>query len=332
MENLEKKTFKTSRGLNYTYYITPNADSSKPTVLLQHGWPDDAHLWAKVIPYLQKTGYPLLIPDLLGYAGTDKPSDAALYNSRDISKDLIEIADHEGIRSIVSAGHDWGSYLASRVPLYFPDRVVGVILLNVAYIPPTDQPFDLDQMNATMQEMFHHPIYAYWELFAAPDGPKVLGEHTESLYTVLHGDEEDWMIKMFSTRGAMREYLLQDKTVPLKKYAQDPGLRETWLKRMQRDGFEGPQNWYCCMVQGYQFNVEKEIPKENYVIKVPLLYLACTKDTVCRPEVMEIAKQYGLVPTLETKVIECAHWCTFEAPEQVGPAMAEWLERQNLRA
>lgn len=330
MDKLEKNSFKTSRGLNYTYYKTPNADNSKPSIALFHGWPDDAHLWQKIVPYLEKLGYPLFVPDLLGYAGTDKPSDPALYNSRDMTKDIVDILDHEGIRSIISTGHDWGSFVASRIALWHPDRVVGLILLNVAYNPPGQEPFDLDKMNAMMEQLFSYPRFAYWELFTAPDGPKILHEHLESLWTALHGDQENWMDTIFCTRGAMREYLLQDKTVPVKKYAQDPELKRTWIERMRRDGFETPSNWYHAMRFNHHFNAERDIPPQNYLIKVPILFIGCTKDTVCRIELMDIPKQHGLVPNLETKIFDSAHWCTLEIPDQVGPAIAEWIQAQKF--
>lgn len=42
MEQLEQKKFTTSRGLEYTYYHKPTTSSvSRPTLLLQHGFPDD---------------------------------------------------------------------------------------------------------------------------------------------------------------------------------------------------------------------------------------------------------------------------------------------------
>lgn len=333
MDKLEKKSYKTSRNLTYTYYVTPEStrgSGSKPAIALFHGWPDDAYLWQAVVPYLQKLDYPLFIPDLLGYAGTDKPSDPSLYNSRDMTKDIIEILDHEGIRSIISTGHDWGSFLAARMYLWHPNRVVGVILLNVAYSPPGPEPFDLDKTNAMMEKMFNYPRFAYWELFTAPDGPKILVEHVESLYTAIHGDEKDWMLKMFCTRGAMREFLLQDKKVPVKKYAQDPELERTWIARMKRDTFVGPQNWYHATRYNHHYNAERAIPPENFVIKVPVLYLGCTGDTVCLIELMEPPKQAGLLPNLETKIFDSAHWCTMEIPDQIGPAIVEWLESQKI--
>src|SRR6266536_104479 len=152
MDQLEQKTFTTSRSITYTYYRSPSDSSinpKTPTLLLHHGFPDDAHLWAEIVPELLKLSYPLLIPVLLGYAGTSKPTDSSLYNYRDQSKDVSEILDAENISSVIVIGHDWGSIFTQRFYLFYPERVVGLILVNLAYIPPNhDTPFDLNGVNA----------------------------------------------------------------------------------------------------------------------------------------------------------------------------------------
>src|SRR4051812_49284682 len=132
MDRLEKKTFTTSRKLTYTYYNTPNPSTSQnPTILLLHGWPDDAHLFEKIVPVLLQTDYPLLIPDLLGYGETSKPTDMSLYNYRDMSADLVEILKSEKITQVICAGHDWGAGVASYFFLFYPHLVAGLILLSV---------------------------------------------------------------------------------------------------------------------------------------------------------------------------------------------------------
>ena len=76
MDAFEKKTLKTSRGYTYTYY-TSEGDRSLPTLFFQHGWPDHAEMWKGIAERLIDTKFPIIIPDLLGYDGTDKPTDPA---------------------------------------------------------------------------------------------------------------------------------------------------------------------------------------------------------------------------------------------------------------
>jgi soluble epoxide hydrolase / lipid-phosphate phosphatase len=91
MDALEKKTFKVSRGFTYAYYTSPARDGL-PTIILFHGWPDCADMWEGVITnYLKPAGYGVIAPDLLGWRGTDKPTDYQSYNLQHMSKDAIDI-------------------------------------------------------------------------------------------------------------------------------------------------------------------------------------------------------------------------------------------------
>jgi len=108
MEKLEKKTLTTTRSLQYTYYVSPPSNPNLPTVLLLHGWPDDAHMWSDLINnHLLPAGYGVLAPDCLGYSGTSKPTTTSSYNSEGMSADLCEILDAEHLPKVISLGHDW---------------------------------------------------------------------------------------------------------------------------------------------------------------------------------------------------------------------------------
>lgn len=48
----------------------------------------------------------MLAPDMLGYGGTDKPTDPAAYVPSLLTKDVIDILDAEKLDKVVSIGHD----------------------------------------------------------------------------------------------------------------------------------------------------------------------------------------------------------------------------------
>lgn len=111
MDQLEQKHFDTSRGYRYRYYISPAslADSSKPALLVCHGWPDSAHLWRDVVPYLLQSKNRLILPDLLGYGGSSKPTDPKEFEISAMVSDVMEIVKAEGVdqQGIIPMGHDW---------------------------------------------------------------------------------------------------------------------------------------------------------------------------------------------------------------------------------
>lgn len=185
MDQLTKKTFKTSRDLTYTYYIKRTVDTA---LLLQHGFPDQHTLWTKIIPYLQYLSYSIVVPDLLGYGETSQPADVQLYNSKGLADDLVEILDFENIKQVISIGHDWGAFLAARIPWFHPERVIGLILLNVAYRPPSE--VDIAKLNEFFEKTTGLPRFTYQEFFTSPPAKEVIENHLDSFFDTLFGNDE----------------------------------------------------------------------------------------------------------------------------------------------
>lgn len=326
MDAFEKKTLKTSRGYTYTYYVA-DGDKSLPTLVFHHGYPDHAAMWKDVVTGLRSTKHPMIIPDMLGYDGTDKPTDPAEYRFDKMTKDITEIIDAEGSPKVVSVGHDWGSSAASRLYNYHPERVVGLINLNVPYMPPTGDEFDLDKFNATMKEKLGVSVFAYWGVFAAPDGPKLLYDNLERFFVAQHC-ESKMMAELFTIPNAMRDYLTNGgKEVKLRKYAQDPAFKKRFIDRMTRDGFEGPQCWYVATTENHQSASDKTLPKERMVVNVPTLYLGATDDCVCRPEIMASYKVKLLPKLEEAEMMHAGHFIPYEAPEEVVKRIEPWLKK-----
>lgn len=160
MESLTKKTLKNSRSLTYTYYVS-YARSPLPTVLLIHGCPDSANLWSDLVrTYLQPGGYGVVAIDDLGYAESSKPTESASYALNLMAKDLCEILDVESLGRVIALGHDWGSILAQRLYNFYPERIQGLVMLNVAYVPPSGRPLDLDRMLEMMTKVIGYgPVW-----------------------------------------------------------------------------------------------------------------------------------------------------------------------------
>jgi len=110
---LTKKTLIVTRGHTYTYYThapDPSSPQPKPTILMVHGWPDDASYWSQVIrESILPEGYGVVAPDLLGSGESSKPLDESEYDFRRIAGDILEILEKEGVAKVVLWAHDWVS-------------------------------------------------------------------------------------------------------------------------------------------------------------------------------------------------------------------------------
>ena len=96
----------TTRGFTYNYLcVKPRHD--KPTLLFMHGFPDTSHGWYHQIDHFRSKGYGLIVPDMLGYGGTEKPADPAAFLHTAIAQDIIDILDEEGVSKAYAIAHDW---------------------------------------------------------------------------------------------------------------------------------------------------------------------------------------------------------------------------------
>ena len=358
MDNFKHKSLITSPySLTYSYYLSPdftshaNSSSTLPILLLLHGFPDDAHMWEGAIPHLSSLGYPMVLPDLLGFSGSSKPTDPSRYNYRQQANSLAQILDHEGIteKRIIPIGHDWGSATAQRFYLYHRDRCVGLCLLSLAYQIPSPEPFDLAAANEQTAKRFGYPQWSYWEFFTAPDGPELMRQNLERFWEVNNGNypsplpEESgrdiWMREMFCTKNAMRQYVTgtgkyKDWTVKRKDYPDGEKLKQKFIERMSRDGFEGPVCYYHSLANNTMLEDEKQLcekdenGKDKRVVDVPLLYIGQTGDWVCRTDLMADAKEQGLVSDLEEKVVQAGHWCLYEKPQEIAEVIGDWLRKR----
>ena len=102
------------------------------TVVLLHGWPDDASTWSGVAPSLNRAGLRTIAPTLRGFGDTRfLTADATRTgNSGILAMDVIALLDKLGIEHFAVAGHDWGSNIAEALAVGWPDRVRRIAMLS----------------------------------------------------------------------------------------------------------------------------------------------------------------------------------------------------------
>lgn len=327
LSKLTNKTLNVSRGLKYTYYTHPSRHG-KPTAVLFHGWPDTAHLWAGFInDYLIPNGYGIMAFDCLGYGGSSKETNPAAYAWHLLTRDIIEILDVENIEDrVISIGHDWGSFLAQRLCNYHPDRVCGLILINLAYGPPTGD-FDLEKTNKRTADTIGYPIYAYWHFFMADDGPDLMAANLESVYAVAFGDPETWK-QNWTTEGGMRQFITEGRTQPTLGFATAEHKKDFMERLGQGVGFHAPSCWYRAFAQGTQNLADALVAEEAKTIRVPLLYWGGEQDYVCRPDIMRNVLTTGLVPDCKIITRDGGHWALLEKPDVMGQDVLGWLQER----
>ena len=102
-------------------------------VVLLHGFPDSGRLWRDQTAALATAGFRVVVTDLRGYGGSDKPDDVAAYALPELVGDVLGVLDHLGIARAHVVGHDWGAALAWVVACLAPDRVDHLVALSVGH-------------------------------------------------------------------------------------------------------------------------------------------------------------------------------------------------------
>ncbi|NDU74276.1 alpha/beta fold hydrolase [Actinomadura sp. DSM 109109] len=101
--------------------------SGSPIVLL-HGFPQTHLMWRHVARDLA-ADHTVIVPDLRGYGGSDKPSGG--YSKRTMAADTIALARALGHDRFALAGHDRGALVAFRAGLDHPRTITHLACLDV---------------------------------------------------------------------------------------------------------------------------------------------------------------------------------------------------------
>ena len=114
----KSKSFKTSDGTTYAYVVVAAKDASKSTFLLLHGFPSSSYDWRHQIESLTHLGHGVIVPDLLGYGGTDSPAELEKYRFKLQAGHIAEILKEEGVAPVIGISHDWYALRNSLYKLF----------------------------------------------------------------------------------------------------------------------------------------------------------------------------------------------------------------------
>jgi pimeloyl-ACP methyl ester carboxylesterase len=325
-EGLDQKTTITKCGYRYTYYTSPAKDA-RPTVMLLHGFPDEAREWFDLAKNaLIPAGYGVVIPDLLGYAGTDKPKTVTEYAFSAMSRDLVDVLDAEKLEKVVVIGHDWGAGMTNFFYYYAPERCTAIGLVNLAYLPPLMGGTSIAQVNDELEKLYGYRCYEYQNFFASDESDRLCLDKVDYLFDCFSADGCSDVYRYMMFKPNTLKLALEQRLEVKRKWHESVTQQDKqhFIQRFKRDGFNGPCNWYRYVIH-HGLPYGDEPVKAGPLIEVPVLFIGYTDDLICRRENILAAQKDGFLPRLTNITLQGGHWGMVQDPEPFGHAVKAWL-------
>lgn len=107
-------------------------------VVALHGFPDTAHTWRHLGPFLAERGYRVVAPHTRGYAPSEVPPDGCFHVAA-LMADAAAIPEAVGADDAVLVGHDWGAITAHALGAHERSPYERIVAMAVPPLTAMDQ-------------------------------------------------------------------------------------------------------------------------------------------------------------------------------------------------
>ncbi len=115
-----------------TFDVMDSGPMDGTPVVLLHGFPQRATMWAKLSPQLHEAGLRTFAPDQRGYSAGARPRSRFAYRLKTLVSDIIALIDEIG-STVHLVGHDWGGAVAWAAAARHMDRIASITAVNCAH-------------------------------------------------------------------------------------------------------------------------------------------------------------------------------------------------------
>jgi pimeloyl-ACP methyl ester carboxylesterase len=119
-----RQRFRLSGGTELSFFTA--GESSRPAVLLLHGFPNSSRMFEEVVPALSQVAY-VIAPDLPGFGESDVLPEISFPA---FGQAISELLDRLAIGPRYIYLHDWGACVGLHIAMQAPERVLGFIVQN----------------------------------------------------------------------------------------------------------------------------------------------------------------------------------------------------------
>src|SRR5215470_12327166 len=122
--------FKTADVAGLRVFYHEVGDSSKPTIVLLHGFPSSSHQFNDLIPRLANR-FHVIAPDYPGMGFSEAPAPTVLRPTfDDVARAIDAFLAQRAPGSVILYLHDIGGPIGMRIAMAHPERIAGLIIQN----------------------------------------------------------------------------------------------------------------------------------------------------------------------------------------------------------
>ncbi|KAH7418562.1 Alpha/Beta hydrolase protein [Cadophora sp. MPI-SDFR-AT-0126] len=335
----------------YIYYPAKNVEGDgsgekkikekeKGTLLWLHGFPSTSAEWRHQIPYFLHLGYGILAPDLLGYGETSKPLNINAYIGKSMAAEIVAIIDHEQIRSpLIAIGHDWGTYLLSRLATFHGDRFEKFVFMSVPFTRPGVKG-DVHAVNGKTRRELGYEVLGY-QVWFAEDGEagRIMGENWESFFNIIYPSSPLIWTTSFAPLGSLRHFLLTSTP------SSTSHLLAPWISPQAKDhhhqafraNYDAPLMWYKRGMASLGWEDERRALERGEIESglggkgKRVLMVAGLRDTLCDAGVARRVMR-GCVEGggLKCVDVDAGHWIMLEKPGETNEILRRFFEGEEV--
>ncbi len=273
-------------GHDMAYVETGTGD---PIVFL-HGNPTSSYLWRNVMPHVEGLGR-LIAPDLIGMGGSDKLADSGpdRYRFVEHRRFLDGLLDALGVtENVVLVIQDWGGALGFD----WARRHAGAVR-GIAYMETIVAPYEWDDMRG--------PTRAIFEGFRSDKGEKLILENNAFVEQVLPG-------------ATLRDLTEAEMEVYRRPFTTPGEVRRPTLTWPRQIPIAGEPADVVAIVEEYGSWLAGSDVAKLFINAEPGAILIGRQREFCRtwPNQTEVS-------------VEGVHFVPEDSPDQIGRAVAEWV-------
>jgi len=260
------------------------------TILLVHGMPDTGAMWNSLAAALVAKGHRVIVPDMLGYGNTSKPSDPKRYAGEKIIPDMLEMISKLGLPKCHVVGHDWGGYVAWELVINAPDQFKSHVAISMSHPLVFSKNLNLQSLRDNwymylntqddVVDLYTKDDCAFYREFLIPTHPEP--------------DEVCARLKDPVAMNAMRNWDRGNPLASLYLAARTPGALAPYYAK----------------------------------VAVPTMGVWSADDTYLLEEHMKQSGEH-CVNFEYRRLAKGSHWCMLDNPKGNNAAVTEWVEKHK---